>query len=444
MALLELFDITKLVAEGNFSALPSRFIFDFEKVRPEDFVALIDLLRSRGFGHNVLENLQIPEIMPLQKMKNLVHTGAFSKVLTDIEQIDPMKENSELAIEKARALVFTGRFQEALDCLTPHLSTGFVSTGSRGVAIQLMGHCQLELGDLNKATDNFEKALKIADTVGNTAGKLSAYLFLAKCKALEEDFIEANKNLSLALYCIKDEVQNFRWTLGYFRTASQVAFLSRDTRSISLALAGALIAKQINDDHHYIKCLAEASLFIKIFHCKTPKLDQEFSNLISEYPSDSNSDLIQWIQAARGQIPQDPMGYSLFHFLKNLKFHNLDRVESDCALTDAHFKNLFASQWIYDMKSELFVCLKSGIHRSISKGSPIVKLLNLAKSNDNSEFNGQTLKEVFEGIWGLKWSQERHMGTLKITLHRLNNLSPHIKMTRKNGKIRQNVLGFIF
>ncbi len=91
-----------------------------------------------------------PTLTDLQKIKSLIHSGAFTEALRSSQSLDV--ENPEVRIEKARALCFLGKFSEIPSLLDSVFADKTVGANHRGVASQILGHAHLELGNLAQAS----------------------------------------------------------------------------------------------------------------------------------------------------------------------------------------------------------------------------------------------------------------------------------------------------
>ena len=168
--------LARKIQEGELTAIPEALTIDLKNASAGDYQALLELVRFQSFGHRVLKTM--PELPAIQKLRTLMNEGKFTEALENIEGLD--LSEPEVAIEKARALVFLGNLADVESLLTPVVEALKVPATQRGVAAQLLGHALLELGKIPLAEECFQKAKELAEFAGNTLGKVSAHLFLSK------------------------------------------------------------------------------------------------------------------------------------------------------------------------------------------------------------------------------------------------------------------------
>jgi tetratricopeptide (TPR) repeat protein len=450
-------------ASGDLSALDGCARINLKTASEGEFRALLELSRFRAFGHRMLadELDLVPAgrggeaypgpgpVSAVEWSRNLTHGGRFRDALDCLEREGLGPSDPERELEQARALIFLGRFAEALELLRPLAGNREVALPSMGVALQMTAAALMETGmSEERVKPCLRKALSIAEAAGNHLGLISARLYLAKHAMLGEKFDEARDELAQALGLIKAHRPGLRWVLGYYRTASHLRFLDRSRAecarpgaeagkapapekrapATTLAAASIALASHIGDR------LYEARGWVEL----------QFMSDLADHPRAAaalseadvrGSDLPLWVETLRGgPLPQgSPRTLKAFQRAR-ARLREVPPAEGIELGPDQT-----RISWILDREANIVVHLPSGELAEVPASGVQERLLALLAASPAP----LPVSRVFEAIWGLRYFPERHQATVAMTISRLNRECAGVHVSRKGGLLSVGSPGLV-
>jgi hypothetical protein len=84
--------------------------------------------------------------------------------------------------------------------------------------------------------------------------------------------------------------------------------------------------------------------------------------------------------------------------------------------------------WFYDCENEILVDLKNGEVTKVSNDSPNIKILKLL----NNSITQLSASVIFESTWKIKYSEEKHLPLLKVTIGRIKKINRSIEIICNN------------
>jgi len=430
------------LAEGRLDAIPEKIVVNLKSASMKDYQTLLELIRYRPFGHHLLKSAEQKD--NLQNVRSLINTGKFNEA---IETTKDSIEDAELLLEHVRALVSIGEYEKVKTLLATVVNDEKIPTNSRGVLWQLKGQALLELGYHKEAENCFEMALLLAERCGNTLGKISVHLFLAKLRAFGDDFEQAHHFMGQALTEIM-LLGGFRWLLGSYRQLSHLSYLEGSDLCFSEAYTGILIARALGDHRYEAKGWTEYAIMESRFGIKKASTSAEIKKFVELHCKPTDSELLSWKRTAfktkkAGNNEQGSLGLpeTLRQFMSKAQMAiKPTELTSKMNYAVLPFPN---PSWVYDRKRELVIDLDRNGFLKLASDSPSAKILiHLAKSVP-LKGKGISLPDLFEEIWRLKWQEERHKNLIGVTLHRLSHFSPSLVLQRKEGCVRLTHAGII-
>jgi tetratricopeptide (TPR) repeat protein len=413
-------EVRELIEKGDMDSVPSKIMIDLEKMTRDQFWVLIELARQRHFGHALIHRT-----FELDRgaayLRNAVTAGRFDLANREMNSDENAAAvaDPEISLEKARALVFQGRYEEALSIAIQAANHPKVELSSRGVLFQLMAHALMELGDLNRSKSYLEAALDIAVSVGNHLGKFSALLFLAKIEAFQNRENESSFLLNSVFDLLISQKMNLRWLLGYYRTRSHVRMASASLPGLESAAKdtqiAVMIARTLGDQLFEARGLIECALMLKD---RTSERTLHSISFALEQNEIFESDLLTWIDTLRlGNLPLKPT-YTLKRMFESAQ-------NADVSLLKVKLWEE-SPAWCYDLSNGILIDFAGSAFRAVVSGSSAEKMiLALLKANGT-----MTPKDLFEAAWGLNWNGDRHDNTLKVSVTRFNQQEGSLRIVR--------------
>jgi hypothetical protein len=423
-SVMELSELTFKVLNGHMKTLPKVISLNLEKATLADYHALFQLVRYRSVGHK-LENT-LPGASEIQNVRNKVSSGEFSEALQLAKAMD--LNDPEVRIEIGRVHVFLGQFEQACVALQPVIENADVPANTRGVAAQLIGHAQMDMGLLSDAKKSLNTAQSLAQVSENVVGSISVLLFHSRIAAFEG----RNEESLLFLDHAYDEIVglgSFRWLLGYYRHRSHASFFAGKESCFTEARIGILLSRSLGDELFECRGILEMALMAKKFGLSFNL--EGLRNKIETLAARSESDLGRWAEMIFSQTA--PHHYSAEKFFSESEKQR--RTESTAVLPDLNQ----TMAWIYDRGTQTLIALASAEFSRFPESSPFGRILIALQR----EKKGIDTSALFEEVWNLSWSPERHQNLIDVTLHRFNKLTKGVKLLREQGVIRLESPGII-
>jgi hypothetical protein len=430
----------EMLRRGDLSHVNGQITVDLETVTKADFHTLIDIVRHKSFGHDLLRRISYhleksdDEMSLIEALRSYNHNGDFQKTLELLMNRD-ISANYELVLEKARALVFLGRYKDVSDLLHPDVIEKAPVLNTQGVLFQLLGHARLEIGQIEEARSALMRSLDIAKTIGNKAGEISCHLFLSKYSCIKGDFQSSGSELNQTLRLLR-EIRNFRWLLGYYRTLSHHQFMAGQSACFGTALTGALIARSLQDQNFFLKGILEFLVMQKKFRVDFFSEDPLFNEIINHPDIEKNEDLKRLRELAQtGAIQSETKSVSLIAFEKSLQDYVSYNGEWECP----SLKNAINLNWIYDSANGVLLDLGNTLYEFLSADSPLARMITTL----NSTQEAIPMPKAFQMIWDIPWQPHRHENTVKVSIGRIGRMCPSVKIRRKSKALSLEQKGLV-
>jgi tetratricopeptide (TPR) repeat protein len=383
-------EVSDLIRQGNLSQLPSTLSVDLTKISKEQYWTLMELLRHHSFGGSLIKRQH--EIENVVELRNLVNAGKFSDAESKLQN-SKLAADPEGQLEKARILVFSGKYPETIALCLLCLAEPSLEMTTRGVMSQLAGHAFLEIGELKTSKAYLDSALDIATSVGNTNGQISAWLFLAKQAAFEGQFEEANFHAKNACETIIETNSNSRWLLGYVRTIAQIEAIKPGgtyARTLSLYFLGERMARFLGDSLYETRCRLEAALV------SLKKMsDDEIDLLLNQARRESRfseSDLAVWISAIENGSLSEASPLTLKRLMHSSVSKNLDGEAS--GLFSDFIAKYGKASWAFDIATGLLIDFVKESYTAIAPDSPTARIIEALAESPNQKMKQEELFET--------------------------------------------------
>jgi tetratricopeptide (TPR) repeat protein len=413
--------------------LPTRVLIDLDTVTREEFWSLIELMRIRPGGHQLIQRLVELGPSPSDHLKNLISIGKSSSAGKFIDSLEDVSDPN-LILQKISLLLFDGRFLEALDLSFSLIEEPKLQLRERGLLMLFSGQALLEMGKIDQARIYLEAALDYSTQQGDVAGKFSSLLFLAKCAAWNGQSALSHSYLGKSVEILHRHSLNLRFYLDYYRCFAHVKTDSEAATQKSIAqvlLLTSRIAQYLSDPLSEGRGLVESGLI-----CASSLNTAELSLVLQKIqklhlPPHHDFDL--WLDTFRGDAVREEKSYSLIRLCSRFR-----GVRNDTKFLD-NLKEVESAEWFYDPAARFLIDLVTGKVEILIKDSPHEKLLTQLTQNNGV----MGVEEVFEAVWKIKWHPGRHLSVLKMAISRFNRMKVGLKMTRREGLIELSQPGII-
>lgn len=391
---LKLSEIHKLLDEaGNLQKLPEKFEISTKELGPSELSSLLILSRVYGKSSKSLLNERIPN---LERTRHWIHHGEYGKALSHLPPIE--QATSDELLEYARIFSFLGHWQAAADAAGEARDHSLLPTGNLALSYQIEGNSLTEIRQFLEGAQTLETSQDLYKNAGNDYGCFLTTLLRAKNERLAGDG-QVDSFLNEALNMLFDKEYGFKGWLAYLRTL-YLKPAKPNQFSADVLFASSILAKTLGDIFFESLSLLELSRITSI------EISSELKNTQTLSPRHAalvqgkglDSALLDWLQ------PGSVKDYRS-NEIKNLRF-------------------------VYLTQSEVMFDLKKQIIHRLQQDSPKTKILKLLAASHKPLERA----EIFENVWNLSWSQERHGNLLVTTLKRVNELAPGI-LSKRSSRI---------